>query len=275
MKYRSSLQEPPRAKKSLGQHFLSVPAISERIVKLLDPPYDGERILEIGPGPGALTSLLRNRHPSVLRLLEKDDYWAAHHASISCDDNGIQEVIHGDALVYPWEQLESDWKIIGNLPYNIASPLMWDIVSRIQKLNTAVFMIQKEVAQRVCALSGCREYGALSVWIQSYASASFCFSVAPGAFSPPPKVDSAVILLRGLPPEQRPSRPHALSETLKLCFRLRRKQLGSILSRVTPNGREIPARLNLCPEIRPETLSPRDFQRLAAELFPDADGDVH
>ncbi|MGN1038003.1 MAG: ribosomal RNA small subunit methyltransferase A, partial [Mailhella sp.] len=132
---------PAKAKKSLGQHFLRDENAIRRIVDLLRAE-EGDQLMEIGPGPGALTSLLRTLPWQKLILLEKDEHYAREHAQRPM--KGL-EVIAGDALRYPWESLAGPWKIAGNLPYNVASPLMWDIVSRTPHLSRAVFMIQKEV----------------------------------------------------------------------------------------------------------------------------------
>uniref|UniRef100_UPI003FEE1B3E ribosomal RNA small subunit methyltransferase A n=1 Tax=Bilophila wadsworthia TaxID=35833 RepID=UPI003FEE1B3E len=133
----------PRAKKSLGQHFLKDAKTSARIVDLLRiGPED--RVLEIGPGPGAITGIIHERGPAEFRLIEKDSYWAAHHAELERPAPAVQ-VLNADALAFPWESLEGPWKIISNLPYNVGSPLMWDIVSRTPDLTRAFFMVQKEV----------------------------------------------------------------------------------------------------------------------------------
>lgn len=252
----------PRAKKSLGQHFLKDAKTSARIVDLLRiGPED--RVLEIGPGPGAITGIIHERGPAEFRLIEKDSYWAAHHAELERPAPAVQ-VLNADALAFPWESLEGPWKIISNLPYNVGSPLMWDIVSRTPDLTRAVFMVQKEVAERLYAKPGTKDYGALSVWIQSYVRVEWGFVVGPGAFNPPPKVDSAVVTFIPLPRERHPADPKALSSILKLCFQLRRKQLQSILRRA---GRDDTAaaleRLGIAPEARPETLTPEQFQQLA------------
>ena len=205
-------------------------------------------MLEIGPGPGAITGIIHERGPAEFRLIEKDSYWAAHHAELERPAPAVQ-VLNADALAFPWESLEGPWKIISNLPYNVGSPLMWDIVSRTPDLTRAVFMVQKEVAERLYAKPGTKDYGALSVWIQSYVRVEWGFVVGPGAFNPPPKVDSAVVTFIPLPRERHPADPKALSSILKLCFQLRRKQLQSILRRA---GRDDTAaaleRLGIAPE---------------------------
>ncbi len=252
----------PRAKKSLGQHFLKDVKTSSRIVDLLRIEAE-DRVLEIGPGPGAITDIIHARGPAVFRLIEKDSYWAAFHAEKERPAPAV-DVLNDDALAFPWESLEGPWKIISNLPYNVGSPLIWDIVSRTPELTRAVFMVQKEVAERLYARPGTKDYGALSVWVQSYVRVEWGFVVPPGAFSPPPKVDSAVVTFIPLPKEQHPANPRALSSMLKLCFQLRRKQLQSILRR---SGKGDPVSvlegLGIAPEARPETLTTKQFQQLA------------
>lgn len=254
--------DTPRAKKSLGQHFLKTPAISERIAALLHPS-ESDRILEIGPGPGALTDQLRRYRPEQLILIEKDDHWAAHHTALAAGVPG-HAVLHEDALTFDWAGLEGPWKIVGNLPYNIASPLMWDIVSRVPRLVRAVFMIQKEVGERLRAAPGGRDYGALSVWVQSFVRVEWGFIVGPGHFAPPPKVDSAVVAFAPL--AQRGSfDPEALATTLRVCFQQRRKQLQSLLRRQgLPDVAAALPDLGIDPAARPETLTTRQFHALSA-----------
>ena len=252
----------PRAKKSLGQHFLKTPAISERIAALLHPS-ESDRIVEIGPGPGALTEQLRIFRPAQLLLIEKDDHWAAHHAALADGVPG-HTVLHQDALAFDWTSLEGPWKITGNLPYNIASPLMWDIVSRTPALARAVFMIQKEVADRLRAAPGGRDYGALSVWVQSFVRVEWGFTVGPGHFAPPPKVDSAVVAFAPLA-RRGDFDPDALALTLRVCFQQRRKQLQSLLRKqgLAAVAEALPS-LGIDPAARPETLITRQFHALSA-----------
>lgn len=96
----------------------------------------GDRVLEIGPGPGALTDIIHSRGPAEFRLIEKDGYWAGHHATRGLEAPEVK-VLNADALAFPWESLEGPWKIISNLPYNVGSPLIWDMVSRCRNLSEA------------------------------------------------------------------------------------------------------------------------------------------
>lgn len=263
----------PSAKKSLGQHFLRHEHICSRIVSLLQS-VSTDDILEIGPGPGALTRVLESVPHARLLLLEKDRYWAAERQRQAAP--GTQAVLM-DALRFHWQRItpEHPWKIVGNLPYNVASPLIWDIFSLAGGLVRAVFMVQKEVGQRLAAAPGSRHYGALSVWVQSYAVPRLEFVVGPGAFSPPPKVDSAVLSFEPLSPEARPLYPEALKRLLRMTFQQRRKQLGGIFRRgglsCMLEGLEI---LGLSPDLRPEALSVTDFGRLSALLAQKLDNSL-
>lgn len=255
----------PDAKKSLGQNFLHDVRIAARIVDALEiGPED--RVLEIGPGPGTLTSLIARARPRLLCLLEKDRNLAfiRREAAAGCQ---VQTVL-GDALAFPWQNLgeksKADWKIIGNLPYNIASPLMWEIFSRCRHLGRAVFMLQKEVGERVTALPGTRAYGALSVWLQSFITARRLLTVSPGAFVPRPKVDSVVLVFA--PGTSWPAGDlKRFASFLRLCFQQRRKQLGTIL-RGQLNERMADAlqAAGLSLSSRPEEIPPSLFQELSS-----------
>ena len=183
----------PKAKKSLGQHFLRHESICNRIASLL-LPKDTDNVIEIGPGPGALTRAIEAQPHARLVLLEKDSHWAAERQRLGA---ARTQAVLTDALRFDWSRITPDnpWKIIGNLPYNVASPMMWDLFSRATGLVRAAFMVQKEVGQRLAAGPGNGHYGALSVWVQSFARPRMEFIVGPGAFSPPPKVDSAFVCM--------------------------------------------------------------------------------
>jgi 16S rRNA (adenine1518-N6/adenine1519-N6)-dimethyltransferase len=256
--------QTPKARKSLGQHFLHQRAVAERIVSLLEiGPQD--RVLEIGPGAGALSALLKAAHPACLLLVEKDGYWAMERQRA-----GDGQVVLMDAMRFAWSRItpERPWKIIGNLPYNVASPLLWDIAAQAGGLQRAVCMVQKEVALRIIAPPGTKTYGALSVWLQSFLRPQLVFALGPGAFTPPPKVDSAVISFVPLPPAQRPRKPEALASLLKMCFQNRRKQLRSIF-RMHHKEYALPIlrELDIGPQSRPEQLAPKLFQELSARLY--------
>lgn len=244
----------PLPKKSLGQHFLVNDDICRRIVNLLELNPD-DQILEIGPGPGALTRFLQNAPHKKLLLIEKDVWWAKERAKSA-------ETLEMDALKFDWAELCGRWKLVGNLPYNIASPLIWEILSQCHSYTLAVFMVQKEVGERLCARPDSRLYGALSVWAQCHAHANLKFIVAPGAFRPPPKVDSAVVFF--VPLATPPEYPDKLRSLLNICFQQRRKQVGGIFRR--SHQETLLAGLNalgIDPHLRPENLSCNDYLNLA------------
>ncbi len=259
------------AKKSLGQHFLHDKNICNKIVDLL-LVQEKDAILEIGPGTGAITNILKLLPFSSFLILEKDDRFAKLHS-----ENALENVsvIHIDALQFNWQSLDKNdgnkIKIISNLPYNVASPLMWDIVSLTPNLERAVFMIQNEVADRCVAKVNTSAYGILTVWLQAFCEVKKEFVVNPGAFSPPPKVDSAVISLVPRAKENLPKNSKLLANLVKVCFGQRRKQIQSILkkSQFAHNHQkilELFAKYNIQATARAETIPVSTFIAVADEL---------
>lgn len=256
-----------RPKKSLGQHFLKDTAIAYRIVKLLDI-HEGENIFEIGPGQGALTRHIYGYNPGQLLLVEKDSCWVDYHSSVKQQNVSKVTIHHLDALKFSWETLCGSWKVISNLPYNVGSALIWDIVSRVQSMSRAVFMVQKEVADRLCACPGTKSYGVLSVWVQSFAKVEWGFIVKPHSFYPQPKVDSAIVTLYPKPREEQPKNSKTFAWIIKQCFQHRRKQMQSILRKIGfLNYYESLERIGISPSARPESLSNQLFQQLSQEFF--------
>lgn len=251
-----------RPKRSLGQNFLTDGNIARKIVDGL-AVQDGEAVLEIGPGRGALTDLLLARTSRVFAL-EKDRELGP---ALKRTRPGLG-VISGDGLTFCWEGLapQGGIKIIGNLPYNVASPMMWEIVSRVPRLNRAVFMIQKEVALRLTAGPGSKAYGALSAWVQSFVRTELLFIVPPTVFKPRPRVDSAVVAF--VPLDTGPvSDRKALADTLHLLFQRRRKQIGAILKgRWSDEVQAWSMQHGIERTLRPENLTPEQLQSLAAIL---------
>lgn len=263
-----------RAKKSLGQNFLHDRNVARKIVGALEVG-PGDRVLEIGPGPGALTSLLLEAAPARLAVLEMDDNWSRELKRQWPE----LFVIQADALRFDWRRLRRQahgpepedgpdgegrgWKLIGNLPYNVASPLMWELFSRCTALSRAVFMVQKEVGRRLTARPGTGDYGGLSVWVQSWVAPRPAFTVGPGAFIPRPKVDSAVLVFEPLA-ERGAFEPGPLAALIHLCFQKRRKQLGNSLKSLMND--EVVGYLEaegLSLASRPEELAPKHFQTLS------------
>jgi 16S rRNA (adenine1518-N6/adenine1519-N6)-dimethyltransferase len=212
-----------RPKKSLGQNFLVDGNIIRKIVDQL-AIVPGDTVFEIGPGRGALTHVLARRAQRLF-VLEKDrDLLYALKAQLP----GIGAVL-GDGLEFVWENLGAlpSLKLVGNLPYNVASPIMWEVFSRVRPFATCCFMVQKEVAQRLAAQPGTKAYGGLSVWVQTFAVPQILFHVSPHCFHPRARVESSVVRF-----VQRPSTgvdSGKLARTIHLLFQKRRKQLGTIL----------------------------------------------
>lgn len=265
----------PRPKKALGQNFLRDPNICRKIVGCLNIEK-GDRVMEIGPGPGALTGFLLSSPLAELVLVEKDRELADARRAEAEEKKAesVKEgrafpdvrVIEADALTIPYEDYSTKWKFIGNLPYNVASPLMWEIFSRSRGLERAVFMIQKEVGQRIVARPGSGAYGALSVWLQSFVEPRLEFLVPPHVFFPRPKVDSAVLSFTPCSEYEPLPDLNCLAFTIKSCFQLRRKQMGSIVrfkGNSLDNGLELLDKLGIPSKARPEDLDISDFHRLA------------
>lgn len=250
-----------RAKKSLGQNFLQDQNICRKIVDAIDPSPE-DSIFEIGPGKGALTEFLVEAGAKHLTVIEKDSSLAQR-----LDELYPQlEVAREDALKYDWTALNriESCKIIGNLPYNVASKLIWDIVSTVETCTKAVFMVQHEVALRLTATPGNKAYGGLTAWVKNFSTTRYLFKVPPTVFRPQPKVDSAVVELAPLPKETWPSDPQALSSFIKQLFQKRRKQLSTILKKQWSDEIASYFDSNDIPTTsRPENLTPEQFRALS------------
>jgi 16S rRNA (adenine1518-N6/adenine1519-N6)-dimethyltransferase len=257
-----------RAKKALGQHFLHDPRILGRIADAVGIT-PGAVVLEVGPGRGALTAELLARG-ARLTAIEKDrDLLPGLVARFPA-----LRLAHGDALEQDWRLLagagDEPLLVAGNIPYNITSPLL-DKALTPPRPARIVFLVQKEVAERLAASPGTREYGALTVGVRAAARVERLFVVPAGAFQPPPKVDSALIRLTPLVDPLIPD--HQVSSFRRLvtaCFAARRKQLGRALRQVTGWGGEVVVALlgglDLDPTRRPETLTPEEFVGLHQRL---------
>ncbi|MDD3312045.1 16S rRNA (adenine(1518)-N(6)/adenine(1519)-N(6))-dimethyltransferase RsmA [Pseudodesulfovibrio sp.] len=252
---------PHRAKKSLGQNFLKDDNICRKIVDALglEP---GDRVVEIGPGQGALTRFIADAAPARFTAVEKDDALADRLEA----EFPTMEIVRQDALEFPWDELAGPCRIVGNLPYNVGSKLIWDIVSR-ARMRRAVFMVQHEVALRLTAEPNGKAYGGLTVWVRNFCATRYLFKVPPTVFHPRPKVDSAVVRFDPLPAEEWPVHPERLSRLIKLLFQQRRKQLGTILKKDwTPEVAEWFERHGMDTRLRPENLSPEQFRSLSGHV---------
>jgi len=255
-----------RPKRRLGQHFLHDPRILNRLAEALGATPD-DTVLEIGPGPGGLTEALVRVAGRVVAI-EKD---AEIIPGLRARVPGAV-IVEGDALELDWGELAGGpgGLVTGNIPYNITSPLL-DKALTPPRPRRIVFLVQKEVALRVGAAPGSKEYGALTVGIQAVAKTEVLFTVPAGAFTPVPKVDSAALRLEPLShPLISDDQVRSFRASVVGLFGFRRKQLVRAVRELTGWDAERAAGAvegaGLSPTVRPEVLSPPEFLRLHMAL---------
>lgn len=259
-----------RTRKRFGQHFLQHRAILDRIVAALGPA-PGDLVLEIGPGPGALTEALVARGARVVAIEKDRDLVPLAERRVP----GAR-IVEGDALSLDWREVagagpDQPLLVTGNIPYNITSPLL-DRALLPPRPVRIVFLVQKEVAERLAAPAGGRTYGSLTVGVQAVARVEKLFTVPAGAFTPAPKVESAVVRIVPLadPLVQEADLP-AFRRLVVGLFGFRRKQLVRGLRELTgwPAELVIEAleRAGLGASARPETVEPAGFAALLAVLI--------
>jgi len=252
------------ARKRFGQNFLHDPGILRRIVELV-APRPGQRLVEIGPGQGALTLPLLRAAGSLTAIeLDRDliEPLKAKAAGL-----GELEVISADALTVDFGALAQGAKIrlVGNLPYNISTPILFHCLEHAGAIDDMHFMLQKEVVERMAAPPGSKTYGRLSVMLQLRCTVEPLLRVPPGAFRPAPKVDSAVVRLVPLPSAQLPDVGHdALDRVVRAAFGQRRKTLSNALSGLLDAAAIEAAGVD--PRARAEQLAPHAFVALAQRL---------
>jgi 16S rRNA (adenine1518-N6/adenine1519-N6)-dimethyltransferase len=261
------LEAAPR--KSLGQNFLHDANLASWIVGKLDlGPTD--HVIEIGPGLGALTVELERLGVSAT-LLEKDRAFAQFLRNRY--NNGRMEVVEGDALEYDTrlDFLRPPVKVVGNLPYYMSSALLFHFIADPCPFERMVFTVQKEMADRLCALPGNRDYGSLSLMVQSRWRLSRLKTLPPSVFLPQPQVDSAVILLdRRRPGELETFDPAKFAELVKIGFSERRKQVKKLLAPMTSSGlvEDLLRELHLSETVRAEAISLEQWIRIVNSLAP-------
>jgi 16S rRNA (adenine1518-N6/adenine1519-N6)-dimethyltransferase len=252
------------ARKRFGQHFLHDRSVLERIVQEL-APQTGDALLEIGPGRGALTERLLGRSHS-LDAVEIDRDLAALLRQRFGASPGFQ-LHESDALEFDLAALAqrrgARLRVIGNLPYNISTPLLFHVAAAHEHVDDLHVMLQKEVIDRIVAPPGSGEYGRLTVMLAPWFEARRLFDVGPGAFTPAPRVWSAVarLTVRRVPAFEV---PHAFARTVSAAFSQRRKTLRNALRSLMDVEAIIAAGID--PGLRPETLSPAQFAALAARV---------
>lgn len=255
----SHFKAPP--KKSLGQHFLTDRSYIDKIVMAVNP-QPGDRLVEIGPGQGAITFPLLRKHGELTAIeFDRDLITPLMEAS---EGVGRLTIIHKNVLDVDFGKLAGDGKIrlVGNLPYNLSSPILFHAIEHAASIHDMVFMLQKEVVDRMAAEPGSKVYGRLSVMLQAYCRVDSLFVVPPGAFRPPPKVDSAVARLVprdasaiGIADHRR------FEEVVRAAFGQRRKTLRNALGG-TCSTEQIEA-AGLRPDARAEQIEVEGFVRLA------------
>ncbi len=259
------MSEPPhRARRRFGQHFLHERSVIDRIVRAV-APKQGDSVVEIGPGRGALTGELL-KAAGCLDVIELDrDLAEELRARFDPETLRVHQV---DALKFDFESLSRErgpLRVVGNLPYNISTPILFHLLDAGSAIRDMHLMLQKEVVERMAAAPGGREYGRLSVMVQFRCRVEVLFTIGPGAFRPPPKVHSSVVRLN---PRDAPavavSDPGHFKQVVTLAFGMRRKTLRNSLKPLLSAAEIEDAGVD--PGARPETLDLAGFAALANRL---------
>jgi 16S rRNA (adenine1518-N6/adenine1519-N6)-dimethyltransferase len=248
----------PKTKKSLGQHFLTDGNMIRKIVDAI-PAEVGDRIIEIGPGAGAITGPILDRYGDV-SAIELDQ----RMVEVLAEKYPGLNIVNEDVLKCDWGAFLQPGRpvhVVGNLPYYITSQILFKLLEHRSKIETALLMMQKEVAQRIVAEPRTKDYGILSVQTQLMSSPEILFDVPPGVFSPPPNVDSAVIRLRFNKPDLACSDKN-LKTVVRMAFNQRRKKLSNALKRLDTDLPDDEFDFNL----RAEALPPEMYEKLTARL---------
>jgi 16S rRNA (adenine1518-N6/adenine1519-N6)-dimethyltransferase len=258
-------------RKALGQHFLHDPNIVRKIIALADT-RSKETVVEIGPGRGVLTRALRETGAEIFAIELDRGLYEGLEKELS--PFGNVHLIRADALSFPYENLPAPFAVVANLPYAISTPLLFRLLELRSRISRMVLMVQLEVARRIVARVGGKEYGPLSIGIQYYCEPRLEFIVPRGCFKPPPRVDSAVIRL-----EIRPAPICTVQDqdfffrTVRAGFAHRRKSLrnalkdGGFPADAVEKALATVANITENPQRRAETLSIEEFARLADKLF--------
>ena len=252
-----------RPKKRFGQHFLTDELIIQQIISAI-APMSGQHIIEIGPGQGIITLPLLQA-VGTLEAIELDRDLISG-VRVRCALHGQLKLHQADALQVDYSALQSDpqpLRIVGNLPYNISTPLLFHLLSHKAAIHDMHFMLQKEVVNRLAAQPGSKTYGRLSVMIQDACQVEHLFDISPKAFHPPPRVDSSFVRLIPKPNTNSPEHQRAFADIVSLAFAQRRKTLRNNLKNNLTTAHI--AAVGIDPQARAETLSLTDFHQLASQ----------
>ena len=246
-----------KAKKSLGQNFLHDEGVIHNIVKIINP-IANQQLIEIGPGHGAITEYLQ-ASGARLQLIELDlDLIPILKQKFGCFDNVT--IHHQDALKLQLDAANGPYKVVGNLPYNISSPLLISMLYQSAQVEQMIFMLQKEVVQRICAEPGTKLFGRLSVMLQHRFDCVAHLTIPPEAFTPRPKVDSQIIQLVTKKDPTKVDLP-VLESLVKQSFAMRRKTIRNNLKKLV--SIEQLESVDIDPSQRAETISLCQFEQLA------------
>lgn len=254
-----------RPRKRFGQHFLHDTGVIRRIITAL-APQPGQCIVEIGPGLGALTLPLLER-VRELHVVELDRD-VIPHLRAAASGQGRLQVHEADALNFDFRALAPaghKLRLVGNLPYNISTPLLFHLLEQSEVIADMLFMLQKEVVERMAAQAGDDAYGRLSVSLAAKADVENLFSVGRGAFNPPPQVESAVVRVVPRPAPFTLLDAATFSKLVAAAFSQRRKTLANSLRKLISRA-DIEA-LGVDPQERPEQVTPAEFAKLANQVF--------
>jgi 16S rRNA (adenine1518-N6/adenine1519-N6)-dimethyltransferase len=251
------------ARKSLGQHFLLDENLTARIARAAGT-LAGRYVIEIGPGPGGLTRALLATDAAGIVAVEIDPRAVAAVTELAATDSRLR-IVAADAMRVDAASLcPAPRQIVANLPYNVATPLLVGWLRQAVAFERLTLMFQQEVADRMCAAPGSAEYGRLSVLVQWTCDAGIALRIPPSAFVPPPKVDSAVVVLTPHAAQPTPALFAAMERTTAAAFGQRRKMLRGALKSI--GGERLLAAAGIAPTRRAETLTVAEFERLAVAV---------
>lgn len=251
-----------RARKRFGQNFLVSDNVINDIIRSVSPKTN-EQVIEIGPGLGALTDRLVSTGASVTAIELDRDLVDHLNQRFSAQENFT--LINADALQVDFSTLsDKKLRVIGNLPYNISTPIMFHLLKNASQIQDMHFMLQKEVVNRLCGQPGTSAWGRLSIMVQYHCDVESLLDVPPGSFDPPPKVDSAVVRLSPRPPDKPVRDLKMLEKVVRIAFNMRRKTLRNALKGLFTEQQI--RDLDIDPSLRPENLSLADYVTLANEL---------